>query len=62
MGEQNGIYEILFEDFYSYFHNLDIILSVLDNFKDEIINFVIKIMSFTIKKLCLYCLKKNERN
>ena len=35
----NLMYEILFKDCYNYFYNQDIILSMLNNFKDKLANF-----------------------
>ena len=37
------MYEILFRNYYNYFHNLDIILLVLNNFKNKIIKFIRKL-------------------
>ena len=34
------IYEIIFKNCYNYFHNLNIILLILNNFKNKIINFI----------------------
>ena len=41
MRGQSYMYEYLFRDCFEYFYNLNIILSMLDNFKDEIVNFVV---------------------
>ena len=38
--KRNYIYIILFKIYNDYFYNLKIILSILNNFNDEIINFI----------------------
>ena len=40
MEGQNCMYEILFNDGYNHFYNSRIILLILNNFKDEIVNFI----------------------
>ena len=37
---RNYINRILFKNYYNHFYNLRIILSMIDNFKNEIVNFV----------------------